>query len=110
MLGTILQGVIAPPCGYCLGYLICFFGAFCGIVARLSAGASGRTVGVSGGGSAVSGALGLGAAAWARVGVCVGVGRWVRGGGWVNGGGVCGLADLWGKVWVRLSMWNGWRV
>lgn len=69
VLGTILQGVIAPPCGYCLGYLICFFGAFCGIVARLSAGASGRTVGVSGGGSAVSGALGLGASSWARVGV-----------------------------------------
>ena len=69
VLGTILQGVIAPLCGYCPGYLICFFLAFCGIVARLSAGASGRTAGVSGGGSAVSGALGLGASAGARVGV-----------------------------------------
>ena len=70
VLGTILQGVIAPPpCGHCLGYLICFFWSFCGIVARLSAGASGRAVGVSGGGSAVSGALGLGASAGARVGV-----------------------------------------
>jgi hypothetical protein len=109
VLGTILRGVIAPLCGYCLGYLICFFLAFCGIVARLSAGASGRTVGVSGGGSAVSGALSLGASAGVRVGVwggCREVGR----GRWANGWGVCGLADLRGKVRVRLSMWDGWRV
>ena len=109
VLGTIPQGAIAPLCGYCLGYLICFFGAVCGIVARLSAGASGRSVGVSGGGSAVSGALGLGASAGARVGVwggCreVGRGRWMGGwGAWVGwriSGGKCGCVSVCGMVGV----------